>query len=101
MYQAEKWTPSTQQDNKLLANERVSFWRRPARKLRKEQFRNYIFRATMDVGKNVLEVTEEKRLRCFGHVKGMPVNGLSWKILEWEPKGGQTGRNTKIDGWKE
>jgi hypothetical protein len=55
----------------------------------------------MDVGKNVLEVTEEKRLRCFGHVKGMPVNGLSWRILEWEPKGGQTDENTKIDGWKE
>jgi hypothetical protein len=33
-YQAEKWTPSTQQDNKLLANERISFWRRPVRKLK-------------------------------------------------------------------
>jgi hypothetical protein len=28
----------------------------------------------MEVGKNILEVTEEKRLRWFGHVKRMPGN---------------------------
>jgi hypothetical protein len=35
----------------------------------------------MEVGKNVLEVTEEKRLRWFGHVKRMPGNRLPLKIL--------------------
>jgi hypothetical protein len=41
----------------------------------------------MEVGKNILEVTEEKRLRWFGHVKRMPGNRLPLKILEWEPEG--------------
>jgi hypothetical protein len=41
----------------------------------------------MEVGKNILEVTEEKRLRWCGHVKRMPGNRLPLKILEWEPEG--------------
>jgi hypothetical protein len=41
----------------------------------------------MEVRKNVLEVTEEKRLRWFGHVKRMPGNRLPLKILEWVPEG--------------
>jgi hypothetical protein len=41
----------------------------------------------MEVGKNILEVVEEKRLRWFGHVKRMPGNRLPLKILEWEPEG--------------
>jgi hypothetical protein len=55
----------------------------------------------MDVGKNILEVTEEKRLRWFGHVKRMPGNRLPRKILEWEPEGrrrrGKTQR--EMDRW--
>jgi hypothetical protein len=47
----------------------------------------------MEVGKNILEVTEEKRLRRFGHVKRLPGNRLLLKILEWEPEGtGRRGR---------
>jgi hypothetical protein len=38
-------------------------------------------------GENILEVTEEKRLRWFGHEKRMPGNRLPLKILEWEPEG--------------
>jgi hypothetical protein len=41
----------------------------------------------MEVGKNILEVTEEKRLLWFGHVKRMPGNRLPQTILEWEPEG--------------
>jgi hypothetical protein len=36
----------------------------------------------MEVGKNILEVTEEKRLRWFGHLNRMPGNRLPLKILE-------------------
>jgi hypothetical protein len=53
----------------------------------------------MEVGKNILEVTEEKRLRWFGHVKRMTGNRLPLEILEYEPKG--TRRRPKerwIDG---
>jgi hypothetical protein len=55
----------------------------------------------MEVGKKILEVTEEKWLRWFGRVKRMPGNRLPWKILEWEPEGMQRRRRPKerwIDG---
>jgi hypothetical protein len=39
----------------------------------------------MEVGKNILEVIEEKRLRWFA--KRMPGNRLTRTILEWEPEG--------------
>jgi hypothetical protein len=65
----------------------MDFWKRSARKSRKEKVRNGTIRATMEVGKNISEVTEEKRLRWFGHVKRMPGNRLPLKILECEPEG--------------
>jgi hypothetical protein len=65
----------------------MGFWRRFARKSRKETVRNDTIKAIMEVVKNILEVIEEKRLRWFGHVKRMPGNRLPRKILEWEPEG--------------
>jgi hypothetical protein len=65
----------------------MDFWRRSARKSRKEKVRNVTIREVMEVGKKILEVTEEKRLRWFGHVKRMPGNRLLRKIVEWEPEG--------------
>jgi hypothetical protein len=62
-------------------------WRRSARKSRKEKVQNITIREVMEVGKNILEVIEEKRLRWFGHVKRMPGNRLPLKVLEWEPVG--------------
>jgi hypothetical protein len=55
----------------------------------------------MEVGKNILEVTEEKRLLWFGHVKRMPGNRLPLKILVWEPEGTRRRERLKerwIDG---
>jgi hypothetical protein len=52
----------------------------------------------VEVGKNILEVTEEKRLRWFGHVKRMPGNKT---LLEWEPEGTRRRGRSKerwIDG---
>jgi hypothetical protein len=65
----------------------MDFWRRSARKSWKEKVRNGTIRETMEVGKKILETTEEKRLRRFGHVKRMPGNSLPLKVLEWEPEG--------------
>jgi hypothetical protein len=62
----------------------MDFLRRSARKSRKEKVRNVTI---MEVRKNILEVTEEKRLRWFGHVKRMPGNRLPLKVLEWGPEG--------------
>jgi hypothetical protein len=86
LYGEKTWTLNTQQVNKLLATE-MDFWRRSARKLRKEKVRNVTIREIMEVGKNILEVTDEKWLRWFGHVKRMPGNRLPLKILEWEQEG--------------
>jgi hypothetical protein len=86
LHGAETWTLNTQQENKLLATE-MGFWRRYARKSREEKVRNGTIREIMEVGKNILEVIEEKRLRWFGHVKRMPGNRLPLKIYEWEPEG--------------
>jgi hypothetical protein len=58
-----------------------------SRKSRKEKVRNGTIREIMEAGKNILEAIEEKRLRCFGHVKRMPGNRLPLKVLEWEPEG--------------
>jgi hypothetical protein len=86
LYGEKTWTLNTQQANKFLATE-MGFWRRSARKLRKEKVRNVTIREIMEVGKNILEVNEEKRLRLFGHIKRMSGNRLPQKILEWEPEG--------------
>jgi hypothetical protein len=78
----------------------MEFWR-SARKSRKEKVRNGTIREIFGVGKNILEVTEEKRLRWFGHVKRMPENRLPLKILEWEPERTRRRRRPKerrIDG---
>jgi hypothetical protein len=64
-------------DTKHTTDEQITeidFWRRSARKSRKEKVRNVAIREIMEVRKNILEVTEEKRLRWFGHVKRMPGN---------------------------
>jgi hypothetical protein len=100
LYGTETWSLNTQQANKLLATE-MDFWRRSARKSRKEKVRNVTIREVMEVRKNILEVTEEKRLRWFGHVRRMPGNRLPLKIVEWEPEGKRRrGRPKKrwIDG---
>jgi hypothetical protein len=64
----------------------MDFWRRSARKSRKEKVRNGIIRVIMEMGKNILEVIEQKRLRWFGHVKRIPGSRLPRKILEREPE---------------
>jgi hypothetical protein len=47
---SETWSLNTQQANKLLATE-MDFWRRSARKSRKEKVQNITIREVMEVGK--------------------------------------------------
>jgi hypothetical protein len=65
----------------------MDFWKRSARKTRKEKVRNGTIREIMEVGKNILEAIEEKRLQWFGHIKILSGNRLPLKILEWKPEG--------------
>jgi hypothetical protein len=46
----------------------------------------------------ILEVTEEKWLRCSGHVNRMPGNILPRKVLEWKPEGTRRREDPKRDG---
>jgi hypothetical protein len=73
----------------------MDFWRRSARKSRKEKVRNGTIRTIMEMWKNILEVIEEKRLRWFGHVERIPGNRLPRTILEWEPEGPRRRRRPK------
>jgi hypothetical protein len=41
----------------------MDFWRRSARKSRKEKVRNVTIREVMEVGKNILEVIGEEHFR--------------------------------------
>jgi hypothetical protein len=59
----------------------MDFWRRSGRNSRKEKVRNGTVRAITEMGKNILEVIEEKRLQWFGHVKRMPGNRLPQSTL--------------------
>jgi hypothetical protein len=67
-------------------------------KIKERKVRNVTIREVMEVGKKILEVTEEKRLRWAGHVKRMPGNRLPLKILEWEPEGTRR-RGRPKDRW--
>jgi hypothetical protein len=55
----------------------------------------------MEVGKNILEVTEEKRLRWFGHVERMPGNKTATENFRMGTRGnakkGKTQR--EMDRW--
>jgi hypothetical protein len=64
--------------------------------LKERKVQNDTIRAAMEVGKNMFEVTKEKKLWWFGHVNRMPQNRLSWKNLEWKPEGDPT-----KEGWME
>jgi hypothetical protein len=66
--------------------------------IKERKVRNVTIREIMEVRKNILEVTEEKRLRWFGHVKRMPGNRLPLKILEWDPEGTRRREDPKRDG---
>jgi hypothetical protein len=64
----------------------MDFWRRSARKSRKENIRNGTIRVIMEVGENILEL-KKNGYRWFGHVKRMSANRQPWNILELEPEG--------------
>lgn len=102
LYGAETWTISRQQANKLMVLE-MDFWRRSARKSRKEKIRNNKIREIMQVDRNILEIVEERRLRWYGHVLRMSEERIPNKILNWKVEGKRRRGKPKecwIDGVK-
>jgi hypothetical protein len=57
----------------------------------------------MEVGKNILEVTEEKLLWWFGYVKRMPEYKTAKKKFRMENRGNMKNEKTQreMDGWTE
>jgi hypothetical protein len=75
----------------------MDFWRRSARKSRKEKARNVTIREVMVVRKNILEVTEEKRLRWFGHARKQTATENFRTGTRGNAKKGKTQR--EMDRW--
>ena len=97
IYRAETWTLNGRQKNKLLATE-MDFWRRSAKKSRREKVKNSVIRELMNVNKNVIEVIEERSLRWFGHIKRMEAERIPKAVSEWEPDGKRR-RGRPIGTW--
>jgi hypothetical protein len=66
-------------------------------KIKERNVRNVTIREIMEVRKNILQETEEKRLRWFGHVKRMPGNRLPLKILNANQREREEGEDPKRD----
>ena len=88
--------------NKILSTE-MDVLRRLARKSRMERIKNEHIKEIMGVkGKpDILDITEQKRLQWYGHVKRMPKERIPKLIMDWIPW-----REGKVDaqekrGWKE
>ena len=77
----------------------MDFWSRSVRKSGEEKARNDTICGPMDVGKDIWEITEERRLKLLAHVSRMPKNRLRRRILEWEPDGTRRKDPNKPECW--
>jgi hypothetical protein len=87
MYGAEVWQILTRETNKILSTE-IYVLRRSARKSRMERIKHEQIKLIMGVkGKpDITDVTEKKRLQCYGHVKRMSEERIPKLIMEWIPR---------------
>jgi hypothetical protein len=65
----------------------MDYWRRSARKSRRERIRNRVISEMMEVEKKILERTEQRQLQWYGHVTRMENDRLAKTIMEWETEG--------------
>jgi hypothetical protein len=71
MYGSELWVENKSQKNKLRAVE-MDYLRRRARKSKLNRFSNEEIRRINQAEETVLDRTEARKLRWFGHVMRMP-----------------------------
>ena len=60
----------------------MEFWRK-SRKSRKDKTRNLKIREIMNVQQSIIEVIDERQLRCFGHFNRKESDITPKMILEW------------------
>lgn len=101
-YGAEVWELSEQLKRRLLAAE-MGFWRRCCRLTLLDKVRNEVIRERMNIQTTIVDTTEAKSLRWYGHVNRMDYNRWPKKLLHWIPpqrrKRGRP-RRTWTDGIK-
>ena len=73
----------------------MGFWRMSARKTRPDKIRNTTIREMLDVKIKVKEMTEERRLKWYGHDMRMPEERILKKILHWQPEGNRRKERSK------
>mgnify|MGYP000580765113 CR=1 FL=1 len=85
-YEAETWTINRVQEGKLRATE-LDFWRRSARKSRRDKIKNVEIKQIMNVEKDIVEVINGKRLQRYGHILKMNDGKLPKEVMRWTPEG--------------
>ena len=65
----------------------MNFWKRAARKSRKEKIMNMKIREIINVQHHIIEVIEKIQLKWFGDLKRMSNNRNPNLILEWNTEG--------------
>ena len=87
VYGAEVWQIPTREINEVLSTE-MDMLRRSARKSRMERIKNEHIKEIMGVkGKpDIIDIIEQKRLQCYGHIKRIPEDRILKLIMEWVPR---------------
>jgi hypothetical protein len=85
---AEVWQISNREINKKFLSTEMGVLRRSARKSRMERIRNEDIKEIMGVkGKpDIIDITEQKRLQRYGHVKRMAEERIPKLIMDWIPR---------------
>jgi hypothetical protein len=79
----------------------MDYWRRSARKSRRERIRNTVITEMMEVENTILERIEQKQIQWYGYVKRMEDGRLPKTVMERETEGRRRkGKplGTQIDG---
>ena len=83
MYGAEVWQIPTRERNKNLSTE-MDVLRKSARKSRMERIKSEHIKEIMRVKRkpDILNIIQQKRLQCYGHVKRMPEERIPKLIMD-------------------
>ncbi|XP_030763131.1 uncharacterized protein LOC115887773 [Sitophilus oryzae] len=78
----------------------MDYWRRSARKSKREQITNNKVREIMGAEHTIVDDIRTKQLIWFGHVQRMPDHRIPKEILLWTPRG-RNKRGRPRRSWRE